>query len=190
MGDTVIFLETVRQERELKKEFATDYELVAAFYLAKKLHAENLGEKDGELFYADVDTMQRWVQKRLADEVEHRGVRSKSMYKMVPYVAKLLVTYRGISWEEWTPTKRFEHHLDTDNVYELLRIAEDSFFVFCFYPEDRTRRQLRYRRYAFEVGTQAYRAYGHAKKNPLGSNMETAFVPLGSLVREMFTGRS
>jgi hypothetical protein len=177
-------------ERDLKKKFGTDYELVLAFYLAKKLHTENLGEHEGELFQVNEDMLQTWIQKRLADEVESRKLQNASVYKMVPYVAKLVVTYRGLAWDEWSPAKGLERHLDTDNTYELLRIAEDSFLVFCFYPEERERRLLRYRQYAFEIGTQAYRTFGHARKNPLGSNMETAFVPLGSLVRDMFIRRS
>ena len=186
MSDKIIDFERILQERNIKQQFPTDYELVVAFYLAKRLCAEDLGDKDGELYCADPDTLQRWVQKRLADEVETRGVRAASIYKMIPYVARMLVCYEGLSIEDWTPTKGLQRHLESESTFELLQVAETSFMAFCFYPEERERRQLRYREYAHSIGTQAYVMYGVARKNPLGSCMETAFAPLGSLVRDLF----
>jgi len=186
MNSKVIDFEKILRERDIKRHFPSDYELVVAFYLAKRLHAEDLGDRDGELYQADDATLQRWVQKRIADEVENRGVRAACIYKMIPYVARLVVCYDGVPIQEWVPTRGLSRYGESNNVHELLQVAETSFMAFCFYPEELERRQLKYREHAHRVGTHAYVMYGAARKNPLGTNMEAAFAPLGSLVRDLF----
>jgi len=190
MEGKVLFLDVLRQERELKRQFKTDYTLAATFYFAKRLHAEELGEKEGALFSLNPATLKRWMQKRLADEVEDRNIRVASVYRMVPYVTQLLTNRQAIRLWEWAPTKKIEHYEATNNEFELLRIAEESFLVFCFNPEERKRGLMNERQYAGGVGTHAYRVFGYGRKNPLGRDMEEAFVPLGELVREMFIRHS
>lgn len=173
-------------------------DLQTAYTTVHVLHERPHGTDDGtELLVTAENALQTWFQSTIADALYERGLlMEESVVLASVYVAELLASrrgkrYRAIAHTDPALALRLQNiigDVTKDEVpIRMLLLAEQAFFMFCFLPETRPFRPLEYRKYALRFGRAAYGTHAALTDKPLGKHMESAFEPLGEIVRQKFT---
>lgn len=161
----------------------TERDFTELFKEAQEIAVRETGERAGRIMTVTAAGLETWFQRRLASEVLEKRHFDRSVLMSLAYVAGLLTRHgRGAVWDNQTLVS----FTDEERPERVLCGGEQAFIIFCFHPDERACRPLRYRQYALAVGRSFYSRYSLMTDRSLGYNMAEAFEPLGEIVREQF----
>lgn len=166
-----------RQTERAEQEFSE------LFKEAQEIAVRETGERAGRIMTVTAAGLETWFQRRLASEVFEKRHFDRSVLMSLAYVAGLLTRHsRGAVWDNQTLVS----FADEERPERVLCGGEQAFIIFCFHPDERVGRPIRYRQYALAVGQSFYSRYSSMTDRSLGYNMAEAFGPIGEIVREQF----
>lgn len=172
-------------------------DLQTAYTVVHTLHERAHGTGEKGFLVTSENAVQTWFQSTIADCLYERGLlMEESVVLASIYVAELLASprgkrYRAIAHSDPALATRLKTLVDESHMpVRMLLLAEQAFFMFCFLPEIRFHRPIKYRSYALEFGRAAYGTHASMTDTQLGRHMERAFEPLGDIVRAKFMAPS
>lgn len=169
-------------------------DLQAAYTILYNAHERRVSNTKECLCMPEGQKLEAWFRTVLADTLFRMNkLLDEDLVLGAVYAAELLASRRGTEYRAHvydeaslavTLAKLVEHNASP---VRMLMLGERAFVMYCFLPETRPHRQLRYREYARNFGVRAYGTFGALTDNELGKRMERVFVPLGDIVREQLT---
>jgi hypothetical protein len=160
-------------------DFTTLFSQARELAFLQKHHSEK------DISVMDWSELHIWFQSKLADQVFKKKLFSESVIVSICFVAELLVLFAKNECPPVTISGHLDNYITHGNPQYMLDAANSAFLIFVFWPETRTLRPLKYRKYAHEYGPSLYANYGMESRKLLGYRMAEAFEPLGTIAREV-----
>jgi hypothetical protein len=143
----------------------------------------------GEIAIMTWGGMRDWLQKEIADEVFRRHLFQRCTLLSIGFVSDLLVSYARDDRDRIGIAEHLGKYSTDENPDDVLDAANIAFLMFALWPEQRTRRSVRYRALALDYGPSLYATYAGLARKDFGYCMAEAFEPLGDIARERFGNR-
>jgi len=185
MAKVVSFAEL--RDHWLERTLSVGAPYTELFTNVRKLKGMPMQVRESGLLLATGDGKRAWFQRQIAEEVWREKLFDRSVLLSISYVAKVLsdLAERPELLDK-TITELLEEARDSCEPFRLLQLGEAAFMMYCFWPEQRERRPVDYRKLSLEAGHHAYVEWAGRAKRPFGYHMNLAFEPIGDVARKLF----